>query len=308
VDTPFKRWRVPLSLAAVVMLSVSVVTVMREQAPEVLRPQPRPPSSISNDKPSSHADSASSVPEVPRTLAGGDSSSGVGLKPSAPGSGQGLRRDQESVGSISSSKQERPADRLQTGPFAEPSLPRAFPGTVEDKTARRAEAPAEAENMREKQSAPSAQPPAPAAPKVAVKPEADNRAAADASRARLAAAPASPPPAPVAAAPSGESLGGRLLKGAPEASADSMRENAPVMSQAVPPPPQAKPALAQAAARPAAAAAGVDFNQAPAKRLDQIVELHKQGRLDEARASFAEFRKRYPDHPLPPALKDWGPP
>ena len=36
-------------------------------------------------------------------------------------------------------------------------------------------------------------------------------------------------------------------------------------------------------------------------------ELRKQGRIDDARASLAEFRKRYPDFKLPETLRNLAP-
>ena len=46
----------------------------------------------------------------------------------------------------------------------------------------------------------------------------------------------------------------------------------------------------------------------PEKWLERIEELRRQGRLEEARAGLAEFRKRYPDYVLPPALRNWAQP
>jgi hypothetical protein len=70
------------------------------------------------------------------------------------------------------------------------------------------------------------------------------------------------------------------------------------------PSPQAKPApspfTANKLERPA--------DLPPGKWLERIEELRKQGRFDEARASLAEFRKRYPDYRLPDTLKDWAKP
>ena len=42
---------------------------------------------------------------------------------------------------------------------------------------------------------------------------------------------------------------------------------------------------------------------APEAWLARIAELRKQGRLREADESLAEFRKRYPDHKIPAALR-----
>jgi hypothetical protein len=48
-------------------------------------------------------------------------------------------------------------------------------------------------------------------------------------------------------------------------------------------------------------------NDLPAEKwLERIEDLRKQGRLDEAKASLADFRKRYPDYRLPEPLRAWG--
>ena len=79
---------------------------------------------------------------------------------------------------------------------------------------------------------------------------------------------------------------------------------------ASPPPsvqPMAKPELRENA--PAATAESLSKLErsaelAPDKWLERIEELRKQGKLEEAKASLAEFRKRYPDYRLPDALRN----
>lgn len=44
-------------------------------------------------------------------------------------------------------------------------------------------------------------------------------------------------------------------------------------------------------------------NQPPDKWLEKIVELRREGRGAEADELLAEFKKRFPDHPLPAALR-----
>jgi len=82
---PFSRsWRVPLSIAAVVLLSVSLVTVMREEAPEVGLP-PRadaPPPDTDRKLAESAPAAGESNTAVPRTLLPGEQKpKSVGLKP-----------------------------------------------------------------------------------------------------------------------------------------------------------------------------------------------------------------------------------
>jgi hypothetical protein len=55
---------------------------------------------------------------------------------------------------------------------------------------------------------------------------------------------------------------------------------------------------------PATAGALMKAPQPAEKWLSEIEDLHKQGRTEEARKSLAEFLKRYPDYPVPSALKD----
>jgi hypothetical protein len=68
-----------------------------------------------------------------------------------------------------------------------------------------------------------------------------------------------------------------------------------------PSPPQAKPAS------PAVAPSKIErpAELTPEKWLERIEELRKLGRLEEAKTSFAEFRKRYPDYRLPESLREW---
>jgi hypothetical protein len=71
--SPFSRsWRVPLSIAAVILLSVSLVTVMREEAPEIAQP-PRADTPLPGMEPRKDMAAAdrmgTSVPSSARPLA-----------------------------------------------------------------------------------------------------------------------------------------------------------------------------------------------------------------------------------------------
>ncbi|MDR2208194.1 MAG: hypothetical protein LBE22_04390 [Azoarcus sp.] len=63
-------------------------------------------------------------------------------------------------------------------------------------------------------------------------------------------------------------------------------------------------AVAPAAARFAKPAMRKMPVQNPRDWLEEIEKLHREGKIKEARTSLAEFRKYYPDHELPKALRD----
>ena len=71
---------------------------------------------------------------------------------------------------------------------------------------------------------------------------------------------------------------------------------------------QALPERAEKPVRELAGATAPDIELPPEKWLEQISALRREGRIEAARASFAEFRRRYPAYPLPGALKDWETP
>ena len=73
--------------------------------------------------------------------------------------------------------------------------------------------------------------------------------------------------------------------------------------QAAPPPPMATPApAARSMAVPAAKHAETD-QRSSERWLDEIRRLRREGRLQEADASLAEFKRRYPQYVLPDDLK-----
>ena len=82
----------------------------------------------------------------------------------------------------------------------------------------------------------------------------------------------------------------------------------PEAKPAYAPPPAVEPMAKARVARNAPAAAADSLSNSersadltPDKWLERIEELRKQGKLEEAKASLAEFRKRYPDYRLPDA-------
>jgi hypothetical protein len=128
--------------------------------------------------------------------------------------------------------------------------------------------------------------PAPAAPAMPSRIPADvgGSSVAREQAAANAAAPApAPAPAPAAVAP-----------GAPAA-----RQVAP---RAAAPAPMADAASGRAAASTPASPASPAPPATPERWIEQIMEMRRSGRLQEAAESLAAFRKAWPGHPLPPEL------
>ena len=276
---PMRRWQMPLSIAAVLVLCVSLITVMREDGSELTRvPRAEAPAAVAA------ADRAKQTePAIPRVeLAPATGSSGLGLKPSAAGAdAYGLGRSTSSVG-------------IRAPATGMPEL------RDTDKLA--AAAPARRQEFKTSE---------PAAPAVAE--EARGRLADNvlALAPREAAKPAAPAAAPAAelkqeAAPQ-------------EREADrKARADAPTLAKIVPAPAAtraAPPVQAKAYTAESAVIAGKISNQVadgiakmsqlpPDKWLDRIEELRRAGRLDEARAGLSAFRQRYPDFKLPLSLQN----
>jgi hypothetical protein len=96
---------------------------------------------------------------------------------------------------------------------------------------------------------------------------------------------------------------------APSAPASIVSPTAPAAKPAFAPPPGL--AAPQVMSAPPAVAVGTierSTELTPEKWLERIEDLRKRGRLDEAKANLAEFRKRYPDYKLPPGLREWAVP
>jgi hypothetical protein len=46
-----------------------------------------------------------------------------------------------------------------------------------------------------------------------------------------------------------------------------------------------------------------DARKTPEQWLREIEQLRREGRAEQARARLDQFRKRFPDYPLPPSLQ-----
>ena len=281
-----RKWRAPLSIAAVIVLSVSLVTLMREEAPELAAP-PR----ADAPSPDTSAKSAYELAErKPQS---------IGLQPSQPGPPAGL--GMRAPAPVGSRQQADEAARRADVDSVAAALAKRRQLASNESDARGSKALASGEMRRE--SGP------PAAQAVAqLPPAAASRDAAAKPPAALA------PRAVTQPAPSlfvGEPAENKAQAQAATASADRAESESQARRAAAPMP--AAKADLQPPAKPPAAAVTLsklesDADLPPEKWLQRIEELRKLGRFDEAKASLANFRKRYPDYRLPESLRGWAQP
>ena len=143
MGSPFiHAWRVPLSIAAVMVLTVSLVTIMREEAPEIMS-APGGVTTVGEAdqmRAGPAADARERASAVPKTLvAPATRPDSVGLKPPAQtgSSGLGLRENRVSPDPVPGApKDTAAAHRLETDApttsvLAKRALPQAFPEAVD---------------------------------------------------------------------------------------------------------------------------------------------------------------------------------
>ena len=297
-----RTWRGPLSIAAVVVLSVSLVMLMREEAPEVVAP-PRADVPVAESKLKSPAVTSENEATTRERnfLQEEQAPKSLGLKPSHSMPQSGLRQP-ESMARVEPTAKDAIMDRVEPAQDGASAL------------AKRRDASADTDNARKNRAAAAPEPQRQAAKADAYKEFAPPPPAAAPPR---AAEPASEKVAPAIGAIAGKVEN----KTAKAASAGAERGEADTAERAqtadarvkqsadAAPPPAAKPAPAPRELAPAAPAASMNklernLDLTPEKWLERIEELRRQGKLDEARASLAEFRKRYPDYRLPESLRN----
>ena len=280
----FRQWRVPVSIAAVVVLSASLVILVREEGGAPLEMAP----SASSTPKSSAADAARQPPAQPAPL------------PEAASTPSATRNEAAAQAPAAPVLREAPAarraapDRMveERSAAAEPvggARPRPFPGAPGDQTA-----------------APAAAPTAPAPGGLRDEPAAreDSIKGVDAGRSK-------------AESESGERRPlSRVEETAKPGDADSAAPSTPA-------PPKAA-AMARAPARASGAASeggqgrlaketatderiaalvkSLD-REPPEKWLARIRELRRAGTTADADALLGEFRRRFPGHPLPSGLE-----
>jgi hypothetical protein len=356
----FRAWRGPLSVAAVVVLSVSLVMLMREEAPELVAP-PRADDPAAEAKLVAPAEAErNEAPRERRSLSEEHTPKSLGLKPSHSMPQTGLRPPdfREHTGPASNDKA---AGRLEADAGA-PAASAKRRDAVADSADARAKKNIAASPEPQREAAKTdtfsgfTQPPPPRAVEApAQKPapeignimgkaldrdrlEGETRERAqsrDAPAKQMAdavpteAKPAPPPAAKPPLSPSPEARSAPssqppLPQSAPAQLSQAQPTPPPPVAQPAPKPaasPEAKPAfapppsvqpMAKSESRENAPVAAADSlsklersaDLAPDKWLERIEALRKQGKLEEARTSLAEFRKRYPDYRLPDDLRN----
>lgn len=290
-----RGWRIPVSIAAVVVLSVSLVTLIREEGGEPFSPAPRDTPLTLQLPPSETAKGATPSPDIAAAR-------------ERPASRDDTHRRSASTG-VRGTENRTQLDEAAS--VARDSGRQTAP-ELDKKT-----------NPQPFQSAPGEEGGVPAAPSTAVP-----RPAAPAGSAERSAPPAVASPAPGATRAPIESV---ERQGAPVEAAKLMAKPAPRLEQDAAPPvgvagaassmkPQATPAPAErprpkAEARLQKSERLFDYSipttallkdlesQPPEKWLERIEELRREGRTGAADDVLAEFRRRFPQHPVPPRLQ-----
>lgn len=246
-STELRRWHVPISIAAVVVLSVSLVTLISEEGGEVLMHAPPPP--VPAEPPA--AQPVQPAPVLSET------------EPvRAPAAASTSNR--------AAPRKDAPADAsLAVGKMADSAASGAGPTSSQVQGAGAASAP---DAVARSQPQPFRDAPSPAESLGAAEPQAGS--AEDVAARGTAAAERRV--APMAAAPTPEPARARAMVRARKEAAPG-KDSLPVWQ-------------------------GFD-REPPQKWLERITELKQQARAAEAEAMLVEFKRRFPNHPLPPGLQ-----
>lgn len=280
-----RAWRVPVSIAALVVLSVSLVTLVQEEGGEQLgqpsqhdlfalrnkaasADQAAPPPETAAEPPAEHeARKAPAIESAPEPAKRSDAASSA-RTPAATDDSARLRSAEEP--SAPPPALARPAPQpFQVAPAPGASPPEA--ADLEPSTDTTTRSFGSSASISEQSAVPASKP----APPPAAKPKPKVRDAA----------------------PAGEMAG--ALSGAPRepAAASAERQRARVAAPA-----QKKEGAVPDAAYVAGLIRQLE-SQPPEKWLERIEALRREGRTADADEMVAEFKRRFPAHPLPEALR-----
>ncbi len=291
-ESPFGgRWRVPLSVAAVLVVSATVTLLVAERERHGSR--------------SVHEQDAPPAARAPQAHTGepaaGSSETPARQFAEPPPFAQVAPRERELARTVRPAQEERKALPSATPP----------PSSAEKLQARTQPTQEEAAQQSAQESA-------------AV--EADQRADRRSENQQVGAAPGGPVPAAVppvqqadtalrdAARPGDEPIADlskrekQTAQDEPQAAgqapaASARMQLAPREAPAPKADMRAAPAAPRAKAAAEASASADTAGLEPKAWLDRILELRRQGKLEEADKSLKAFRERYPAYPLPPELK-----
>jgi hypothetical protein len=319
-----RNWYMPVSIVAVLVLSVSlVVQVHQEKGDELAQPpaatSPLPkaqapaaapaaePPAASSEKPdavlrdaapakakvaeekqpeSAKTTGAATAPEAYGELAKKQRAEKAESATDSAAAMTGAQRKDQSTGSAA--REQGPAG--ETAPALKTAPGTAFggfaSGTQPSAVARRPEPFPEASERESPVVSAPAPAPAQASRDAAIEARARNEADRSVARGALQSAPVAPPAA-VAAAP-------RRVAPTEEALAQPAPAMAEGRTSAAPPPPP--PAKGAPAAKRALLWRGLE-DQPPEKWLERLAEFRRDNRQADANELLAEFRRRFPDHP-----------
>jgi hypothetical protein len=336
------KFKVPMAIAATAVLSVSVVTMMRDENPDVLEPakavpqvtQPALPARVTTPEPAvaspPAAAAAASARDVVKPSTGPSAAPATPAGTVTPPPVLADKVTKPVIEAAPASRQQKDAEAA-----ADSRGPQAFPGAVNayrEKTAP-ATAPAAApapdmpsvaqellkklpdadklidqENRR-----------VTSAPKAEAKTEtkADSKAGTPQEAVRMRSAPR--PAAAATGEPAAAAPGAPAALPSPPPAAFAP---APPVPRPVPPARVQESGVSAAPAAPAAQPAAPDtraeqpifrsvpraYENDPDAWIKRILEMKRTGSEDTARADLARFVKRYPAYPLPAELQGWVPP
>ena len=285
VSARLRAWRVPLSVAAVVVLSVSLVTLVREEGGGQLE---QPPAMDLYSKP---AETAPAPPAVAPEAAKAPARAKLPAAPPA-------KRDDAALGATASAKiAEEDSSRAAETSAARSAAP-------QPQASPRAAAPP----PQPFQGAPAAREQRPTlsadqAPAAGTTTQSSGIRGSEAESSAAPAEPAAAVPRPAARMMQRDRAAADDAAG----STSTVRPPVAVVAPAAKPRPRAE-ARAPSGERSQADAARMaallkEFElQPPEKWLDKIEALLREGRKGEADEMLAEFKRRFPSHPLPPGL------
>ena len=317
---PFvRRWQAPLSIAAVVVLCVSLVAVMRDEGGELTR-VPAAEGTLAAARDTLNDSSVVSKPDLVPEMR----SNNIGLKLPSAGSGEpagGL--DQYALSTPATTAGKRPSIGLRPA--------EKIPGVEPD-----ARDSAQSGSAVKKESAATgfAESPPPIVARAQARRDAPAEAerspmvAATEGRARAVAGNVAAPAAPSIGATA--AISGTLSQRQDSAVADrSEPDGARARTSAdaqLPARPASAPLVAESAVQSKSAAAPARVLQpaasvmskdsavevarmaglTPEKWLERIDELRRMGRTEDARAGLEAFRQRFPGYELPAGLREWS--